>query len=487
MMVFITSLLREKKWQLFLLLTLSILVYWKGLHYFFVGDDYGWLKFASVTDNCFKYFNPFYKPLWYRTKFFRPVPLMFFCNIYHAFRMNPAPYHVFMLLVHLFNIVLCYNFVHMISKHKTYAFITCLIFAFHFEHFMGVLGIANIPSMVNAFFILLTLIYWYRFLQSRKGIFYVGALVSFVFSIFSKEMSVFFLSVIMMSLELISDPQKKYRDIIHKKFWGKYVLFGLAIFLYLVNYVIYRYPFSYGYSFHFNGIDQAATILRMLQLMLIGTYNPKLLKAVTGFVFAVFLLFALVKNRDFRKTKDRLLWIGGIWMVTPTVLISVYSAAKLHYCYLMSIGLGLVVSSFVTGFFLKKRGLIRKLVAILLFVLIVFWGLKINYNAEQRISGRWYQSLISQVMIYLPDVSENDKIMFVPERKESRFTYYGRINGVVNPLELSYGKKLDIKICFREDIDKDPDIMKNFTVFRIKSDIKREYIKVELYSKVWKE
>ena len=82
---------------------------------------------------------------------------------------DPSSYMIFNLLLHLANTVLVYYFILQISSGKNYvAVFTALIFGIHPMHVESVAWISERKDLLYTLFFLLSLIQYWRFLQTEK-------------------------------------------------------------------------------------------------------------------------------------------------------------------------------------------------------------------------------------------------------------------------------------------------------------------------------
>ncbi|MBD3379951.1 MAG: hypothetical protein GF408_05755 [Candidatus Omnitrophica bacterium] len=476
---------KEKKlldipsFRIFLVLAAVLAVYWKGMNYFFEGDDYSWLKLASVTENPIRFFDPFYKPLWYETHFFRPVPRAVFDLVHGLAGMEPFPYHLMNLFLHMANVALLYRFVRSLSNDGSAAIVAVLIFAFHFEHFAGVIWIANLHSLVMVSFGLLMLTNWSVYLRNGGKRAYSGSMLFFLLAGLSKEVSVASLLLLAAAMELIFFPDGENRFSV-REFARKYIPMVLIALLVFGLFYAHRYPFEarFGYGFKPDPLGWMATALRMLQLLIVETYTPRPLKAFISLVFVAVLIFSFFTFRNREREMDRFILFGAVWISLNAVIISFLAPAAAHYCYYMSIGLGLFLGGIASAFSGRKEGM-KELGITVLAVLLLFSAWKMRQKMEAVYSGKWYRSLISQMQEHLPTVADGQSVTFIADRDDPHFFEY-RLNGLRNPLELHYGKTLDIKVYNREKYKASgPGEGISGPAFSAESDIRKDRLVIE--------
>jgi tetratricopeptide (TPR) repeat protein len=121
---------------------------------------------------------------------YHPLTMLTFCVEYNLFKLNPKPYHITNLLLHILNTLLVFYFILLLCKQHMVAFITALLFAIHPMHVESVSWVAERKDVLYTFFYLLALCCYVLYLQKQKNIFYVATLLLFLLSALSKGMAV---------------------------------------------------------------------------------------------------------------------------------------------------------------------------------------------------------------------------------------------------------------------------------------------------------
>jgi hypothetical protein len=125
---------------------------------------------------------------------YQPLTILHFAVDYHFFGLNPLYYHLTNILLHLLNIVLVYIFICLLSGRRLIALLTSLFFALHPIRVESVVWITERKDVLFAFFYLLGLIQYLRYLtvhrERKKYIIYT--FLCFLFSLFSKPSAISF-------------------------------------------------------------------------------------------------------------------------------------------------------------------------------------------------------------------------------------------------------------------------------------------------------
>jgi protein O-mannosyl-transferase len=141
---------------------------------------------------------------------YHPLTVLFYSLLYFFFRLNPLPYHVFNLVIHLLNVILVFDLAYkLITKHSTVdslqktdfsleasAFVACL-FAVHPMHAENVNWISDLKDLLYTFFYLGSLICYvncldFKVQRSKFNIkkSYIASLLLFILSLLSKPSAV---------------------------------------------------------------------------------------------------------------------------------------------------------------------------------------------------------------------------------------------------------------------------------------------------------
>jgi protein O-mannosyl-transferase len=176
-----------KQFVLFAILAITAIVYSNSFNNGFVkyDDDY------YVTDN--KYIRDFSfhgikEIACSYVKDELPVTLFSFAIDYKLWKLNPKPYHIENLLLHLINITLVFFLIMLVFNNFNIALIVTLLFAFHPFRVESVAWIAERKDLLYSLFLLTSLICYIRYLNSDnyKFLMYILALILSVLSVFSK-------------------------------------------------------------------------------------------------------------------------------------------------------------------------------------------------------------------------------------------------------------------------------------------------------------
>ena len=123
---------------------------------------------------------------------YHPITMLSYCIEYRYFKLNPKPYHIANLVLHLLNTLLVLAFIWLLSKQKWVAFIVALLFAIHPMHVESVAWVAERKDVLYTFFFFLALCSYLFYLKNnnRNHYYYVLTFVFFILSVLSKGMAI---------------------------------------------------------------------------------------------------------------------------------------------------------------------------------------------------------------------------------------------------------------------------------------------------------
>jgi tetratricopeptide (TPR) repeat protein len=121
-----------------------------------------------------------------------PLPLLTWAVEFKLFGLNPFPYHLDNLLLHLLCTLLVFYFFRLLRLPSIYAALGALFFGIHPMHVESVVWVTERKDLLFCLFYLGSLIIYIKFIlsENRKLIFFLLTLLLFVFSLFSKIQAV---------------------------------------------------------------------------------------------------------------------------------------------------------------------------------------------------------------------------------------------------------------------------------------------------------
>ena len=121
---------------------------------------------------------------------YRPLTYLSYAFIHRIFGLNPSAFFKSNLLLHLLNLSLVFVFIQMIARRFEVSIIVCLLFAIHPMHVESVTWLSAHNDVLYAFFFLLSLITYIKYISRHKrNLLYLSVLL-YIFSTLSKPMAI---------------------------------------------------------------------------------------------------------------------------------------------------------------------------------------------------------------------------------------------------------------------------------------------------------
>jgi tetratricopeptide (TPR) repeat protein len=123
---------------------------------------------------------------------YHPLTMLSYCWEYNKSKLNPKPYHVHNLILHLLNTLLVLYFIWLLTQQQWVAFITALLFAIHPMHVESVAWVSERKDVLYSFFYLAALCTYilYQQKEKQKTLLYSLTFVLFCLGVLSKAMTV---------------------------------------------------------------------------------------------------------------------------------------------------------------------------------------------------------------------------------------------------------------------------------------------------------
>lgn len=115
-----------------------------------------------------------------------PITILSLALDYHFWQLHPLGYHITSFVLHLANILLVFYFVICLTERKELALFCAFIFALHPMAAQSVVWISERKNVLYAFFFLLSLIFYTRYLKSEKKYFVLFSFLFFLCAVMSK-------------------------------------------------------------------------------------------------------------------------------------------------------------------------------------------------------------------------------------------------------------------------------------------------------------
>jgi tetratricopeptide (TPR) repeat protein len=320
-----------------------------------------------------------------------PLPLLSFAIEYHFFGLNPLPYHISNLILHLGCTFLVFYFFRLLKLDIVYAGFGALLFGIHPMHVESVAWVTERKDLLYTLFYLCSMIFYLLYIQkdNQKWKFFCLSILFFIVSLFSKIQAVA-LPLSLILLDYYLERPLKSKLILEKvPFFILSLLFGIAGILILKSLgalqITEIYTFSHRIFFGFYALS--AYIFKFFAPFHLSLLYPFPLapKQSLPLLFYLNLLFLLLLGflvyRSARFT--RVIVFGSLFFFFNILfLLQIITAGSTYladrYSYIPYIGLLFIVSWLIEKIVRNKKGLRSILFFAMSLVVIVFISLTFN-------------------------------------------------------------------------------------------------------------
>lgn len=177
----------NKKIVYFLLILIPLLLFFRSLFYTFSPMDEQWLILTkqNVLKDWKNAGQLFSSPT--GEIFYRPMLMLSFMLDMHTSGLNPLGYHLTNLVLHIFCVLLVYNFFIILNVNQTLSFLLSLVFCIHPVTLHAVVWVPGRNDLLLCLFLVLSLIGLVKYLQVKKMKYLLLHLICFVLTLFTKE------------------------------------------------------------------------------------------------------------------------------------------------------------------------------------------------------------------------------------------------------------------------------------------------------------
>lgn len=327
-----------------------------------------------------------------------PLTMLGYMGEYALFGLNPEPYHIINLIIHLVNTLLVFVLIRRLRPGVYVAALVAFVFALHPMHVESVTWISELKDVLYSLFYLAGLLAWLRYTDKPSAGRYLATLGFFVLSLFSKTIAVSF------PLFLVAFDWYRGRKLLSKKVILEKIPFfalSLAIGLLGIYFTQTGNDTSTPYiAWAFRPFIVSDAVLMYLwkfiapfNLMNYYYYPDVSAGALpTRFYVSTGILLLLIAGAIFwiakAKQHKRDLILGIIFFVIPTMFVlqlipvgRAYAAER--YTYLSYIGLTYIFGIYTAGIIRNRAKNMMQLRATII-VILVFFAAGFSYLTWER-------------------------------------------------------------------------------------------------------
>jgi tetratricopeptide (TPR) repeat protein len=144
-----------------------------------------------------------------------PLTILSFTVEYQFFRLNPFPYHLTNLLLHVANVMLVFLLMYGLFGNLYAAAAAALIFGLHPLRVESVAWITERKDVLCGFFYLGAILAYFKYLKSRKHASYLAVLILYLLAVLAKPMAIT-LPAALLLLDYVREGLVKRREFIEK-------------------------------------------------------------------------------------------------------------------------------------------------------------------------------------------------------------------------------------------------------------------------------
>ncbi len=349
------------KWAPLLILLVTAIVYSNALHNgltsfdddFYIEKnpylkDYSWSGIKAIFSS---FYSSNYHPLTTLTFFFE----------YHFFALDPFPYHLLNVILHLVNTWLVFELALRLSGNKITATVVSSLFGLHPMHVESVAWVAERKDVLYSFFFLSSSLFYIRYSDTRKRSDYIISLSLFLCSCLSKSAAVT-LPVVFILIDWFRGRGINARTIMEKiPFLAFSVLFGILNILAQaaggsINDIVHSLGIL-NRPFIVTGAISSYLFRLFIPYKLSGMhYFPVLTNGFLpweyylSFGFVSFLAIVVLRSGSFRR---QLVFGSLFFLITIALMLQVVSVGSAvvaeRYTYISYIGLFYIIGELIAS------------------------------------------------------------------------------------------------------------------------------------------
>jgi len=400
------------KWIPFAIILFTFMLYMRGIQN----------SFTNMDDDFYIINNPFLRDFsWHGIKAifssfytgnYHPFTTLIHLFEYQLFALNPIPYHLISILIHLANTFFVYQLIDKLTGKKMAAAMISLLFGIHPMHVESVAWASELKDVLYTLFYLLSLIsYLYYSEKGYKVTQYLICLVFFIVSLLSKSAAVT-LPVLLIAIDLFKGRKMDAKSLIEKV---PFIL--LSIGFGIIAILSQRSEGSINDLSHgFNILDRVFFFTYTISFYIIKLFVPFSLsamhyfpvKSAGGFLpweyYASLPFIGFIAWLIMRKTSFKRETIFGVFffLIVISVMLQIISVGSAitseRYTYVAYVGLFLIL-------YYWMEDLVRKQYQNIIIAVVSLFVIVFSVQTYARV-GIWNNSetLFSNIIEKYPDV-----------------------------------------------------------------------------------
>lgn len=388
-----------------------VIAFINSINNFFVADDFTWLHWAATatTSDLPKYFfqsSDF---------FYRPLDKVIVYFLYAIFSFQQQGFHIFILLIHFLTALAVFFLAKRLTNNKLVSALTALLFALHPAHAENIFWFSTISVDLGALFILLMMIAFMKYRESKSLIAYI---ISFVFALLafvSYEIAVI-VPFVLITLDIFILKPKR-----NKKVYLSYLPFVILLALYFVMRVVshafsgggdYSYHLSrilpnifgniFGYTGMFLGGLPFLTFYNFLRggLRTEWIYFSVVAVLVVGYIYWMFKLYHVKIKSALRQKETQLLLFSLVFAIVSLLPFLPLGNIAPRYLYLASVGYSLALVVALRLLFINWIKTPRYAFYSLIVVCMILAGIYLVSDYQEQVQWEKSGDLTKNTLLY---------------------------------------------------------------------------------------
>ena len=325
---------------------------------------------------------------------FPPLVLTIFTVLYHFFSLDPLPYHVVNLGLHVLNSLLVFLFAYRFDKRMLAALVAGMLFGIHPLHVESVAWATELKDVLYSFFFLLGLLGYQKYrLEEGKRKYLLYSLIWFMLSCLSKGMAVVF-PLVLLVIDYFILGRISRKELLEKiPFFGIALIWGLMTFVTQqslgavdgsnsISYFQRIFIAAYGILFY---------LVKLVMPLNLSAYYPFPFPSggvLPWYFYITPLIVILLGIGVYFSGKFRKILLFGLLFYLINLLLVIQlipvgmAVVGERYFYLSSVGLFLVMGIGIDQLIIFKPGLRT---VTLIFLVIVTTGLALLSNKQVKV------------------------------------------------------------------------------------------------------
>jgi tetratricopeptide (TPR) repeat protein len=390
---------------------------------------------------------------------YEPLTVLSYSPEYHFFKLNPGVYHATNLVLYLFNCLLVFWLIYILSRSMAVAVMTALLFGIHPLHVESVAWIAGRKDILCGLFFLSAMIaYVYHLRQTRLSKPYYFSLIFFVLSLLAKAMAIT-LPFVLFLLDYFVDRKDKKISFANKiPFFMLSLIFGgIAVFARFSSMnsgaaIHHLHSLSYLDKFLNANFIISFYLIKLLIPIKLSSFYPYQLSLIKPWpiIFMIAPIFSMISGLTifiFKKTSKKTVFSALFFliMILPVLQFVQTGLAMVadRYMYLPSLGIFYGISEGIFWFYTRSKRYESKSMLIFFSILLISIGCALGALTWKR-CGVWKDS-----STLWGDVLNNDP--------NSAVAYNG-----LGEFFVEKGKQTEAVALFSKAIEIDPDFFEAY-------------------------